>query len=265
MRLPVTAFQSFAAASTDRVFVFVDDGSTDETRAVIGGLCEENPDRFRLLALQRNSGKGEAVRLGLMHAARLGADYVGFWDADLSTPLDSLVHFERVLESRPAIIAVIGSRVRLLGRRIERRAVRHYLGRIFATGASMALGLPVYDTQCGAKLFRNDPAFERLLEKPFNSRWIFDVELLSRMTRTHGSAIQEQVYEMPLPEWRDVGGSKLSLSAFVKAGLELMVLYFRMLWARSGRNPAPLPSPGRDVLLPRETDRPGSAIVSGDP
>ena len=47
--------------------------------------------------------------------------------------------------------------------------------------ASLILHARVYDTQCGAKLFRRSAALEAALADPFLSRWSFDVELLGRM------------------------------------------------------------------------------------
>jgi hypothetical protein len=119
----------------------------------------------------------------------------------------------------------MGSRVQLLGRAIERKHVRHYLGRVFATCASLSLGLPVYDTQCGAKLFRHTEALARALEQPFTSRWVFDVELLARLVRP-GPGIagitEDRIREEPLLSWTDVPGSKLRPAAALRSGLELL-------------------------------------------
>src|SRR5262249_59105570 len=106
----------------------------------------------------------------------------------------------------------LGSRVKLLGRTIDRRIGRHYRGRIFATLASLVLDLPVYDTQCGAKLFRTSAILAAALSRPFRSRWSFDVELLQRLVLGFGGvpalAVRE-IVEEPLAVWRDVPGSKL--------------------------------------------------------
>ncbi len=123
----------------------------------------------------------------------------------------------------------MGSRVKLLGKRIERRPLRHYLGRVFATAVSLALSLHVYNTQCGAKLFRVSASLNELFAEPFRSRWIFDVEIIARLVKNRrGKKLpqpQEVVYEMPLTEWRDIRGSKVKPYDFVKAIIELARIY----------------------------------------
>ena len=127
-----------------------------------------------------------------------------------------------VLEAHPACQLVMGSRVKRLGSSIDRRAVRHYLGRIFSTFASLILDLPVYDSQCGAKVFRIAQS-SPLFGEPFITRWLFDVELLARLRDILGrEAALEAVIELPLGAWREIGGSKLGLAHMVRVPLELM-------------------------------------------
>ena len=63
--------------------------------------------------------------------------------------------------------------------------------------------------------------------REFTSRWSFDVELLLRMLRAEESLAPSAILEVPLKEWRDVDGSKLSMMSRVRAGLDLLALEFR--------------------------------------
>jgi dolichyl-phosphate beta-glucosyltransferase len=222
-RLIPESLQAFLIARPEAGLVLVDDGSTDGTRGVLDRLAANFPGRAFVEGLSPNRGKGEAVRAGLRRALAAGAVYAGYWDADLSTPLEMADVFEGILDARPALAGVLGSRLLSLGRRIERRHVRHYLGRIFATAVGIFTPLPVYDSQCGAKLFRAGPLLSTVLEEPFRSRWAFDVELLLRLCRT-GGCLEDPgrlLWEEPLPVWVDVPGSKVSWIQGLKAFWDL--------------------------------------------
>jgi glycosyltransferase involved in cell wall biosynthesis len=224
-RLDAGALRAAHLDGRELELVLVDDGSRDRTREVLQSLAGEKPGQIRTLVLEHNQGKAEAVRQGVLDALRREPDAVGFWDADLATPLAELEDFVRVLETRPEVDIVIGSRVKLMGRTIERYAWRHYLGRLFATAASVVLDLPVYDTQCGSKLFRATPLLGRVFAEPFLARWIFDVEILARfmdLAEPGGPfRMNAALYELPVRQWVDVRGSKVRPLDFVKSARDL--------------------------------------------
>lgn len=213
--------------------LFVNDGSGDSTLQVLSSFRDQFPSRVSILDQQPNRGKAEAVRNGMLQVIGAGrARITGFWDADLATPLEQIVDFVHLLDTRPELAMVFGARVRLLGREIQRQQLRHYLGRIFATVVSALLRLPIYDSQCGAKLFRVTPDLQQVLAEPFHSRWIFDVEILARFLALHRgdcAGLAKQVYEYPLPVWTDVAGSKVSPADFLRAFAELAFIYRRHL------------------------------------
>jgi glycosyltransferase involved in cell wall biosynthesis len=223
-RLTPALFERFAAHEPSVRFVFVDDGSTDTTRAMLTELCTSNPARFELASLPRNVGQGEAVRAGMARALASGARYAGYWDADLATPLEEIPRFARVLDQTPGCLLVLGSRVPHPSNRVQRHPLRFALGRAFAWAAASLLRMRVYDTQCGAKLFRRTPEVSTLFASAFISRWIFDVEILVRLIRLRGSvhAARASMHELPLQTWSDVAGSKLTPLDFARAPWELL-------------------------------------------
>jgi dolichyl-phosphate beta-glucosyltransferase len=217
-RLDVEAFRQVSIPDHDVDFLFVNDGSSDGTLRILHALRDSNPQRFAVLDLEKNSGKAEAVRRGVLVALERNPDYTGFWDADLATPLSELPAFLEILAARDSIHIVMGARVRLLGREISRRPARHYFGRVGATLISSSLGLAVYDTQCGAKVFRSSDTLRDVFSRPFLSRWIFDVEIIARYIERWGrDAVADSVYELPVTRWHDVKGSKVKSHDFLRA------------------------------------------------
>jgi dolichyl-phosphate beta-glucosyltransferase len=231
-RLDVDAFAEFVRRA-DVQFLFVDDGSRDDTLRVLKELEAVCPARIRVHALPSNVGKAEAVRHGLLEACGSRPSYVAFWDADLATPLDDIVPFIQLLDARPDIEMVFGSRVNLLGRQVHRALLRHYVGRVFATAAAFVLGIGIYDTQCGAKMFRVSDRFVAQLQEPFIGGWIFDVEMIAREIRsrrgTELPATATIIYEFPLTVWRDVAGSKIKLRDWFVVGGNLGRIYLKYM------------------------------------
>jgi len=232
-RLDVAAFELFARAHSEVRFLFVNDGSADDTERVLRELCSKAPGRMEAISLEHNSGKAEAVRRGMIRAFETSPPgaAVGFWDADLATPLDDILAFRDILERNPAILAVFGARVNLLGRSVRRKLMRHYIGRVFATAATAVLRIPIYDTQCGAKMFRPTDVVRGLFVERFVSSWIFDVEIIARLRNAlagaAGPTAVDVIYEHPLMVWRDVAGSKLRARHFITVGIDLVRIAMR--------------------------------------
>lgn len=232
-RLDVGAFEEFFAVHEDSNWIFVNDGSKDSTLKMLEDLAERYPLKVSVLDLRPNQGKAEAVRQGLLEAYEKGKDeLIGFWDADLATPLETIPEMVDILRQNQDVEMVFGSRVKLLGRKIHRKAARHYLGRVFATTVSILLNLPIYDTQCGAKIFRSSEELAGLLSEKFLSRWVFDVEILARLIKARNfqaSSLESAIYELPLRKWEDVSGSKVQPADFFKAVLEVWIIWWTYL------------------------------------
>jgi dolichyl-phosphate beta-glucosyltransferase len=217
-------FSEYATGNRNIKFVLVNDGSSDNTADLLAELVEKDGDKFFLLNLPRNQGKAEAVRQGFLHALKFSESFIGYWDADLATPLDAIQDFLSVFRERPNLKLVMGSRVKLLGHVIERNEYRHYFGRLFATFAAITLNREVYDTQCGAKLFKVFPSILSLFDKPFSSRWLFDVELIARLIKLEDVDRKKTggvIFEYPLYQWVDDGLSRVKIADFAKAPYEL--------------------------------------------
>lgn len=202
-------FDEFLRAADHYCLVLVNDGSKDNTLEDLKKLKHAN---IAILDLKTNVGKANAVRAGMLS---LKSDprfkdlaWVGFLDADLATPFSEIPQFFLYQKTfYPEAQSIWGSRIYKLGSKIERKAKRHYMGRIFATAAHFICGIESYDSQCGAKLFQAQ-LIDKAFSEPFLSRWLFDIEIYLRL-KGH------IIVEYPLKVWKDIEGSKVSLWAML--------------------------------------------------
>jgi glycosyltransferase involved in cell wall biosynthesis len=222
-RLDLAGFRKYLISARDVFLLFVDDGSFDDTAALLQSFKIDYPGQVEILKLHKNQGKAEAIRRGFLRAFQMNPFIVGYLDADLAVSLEEAGRLMSVLCDSSAY-ACFGSRVAMLGRNIQRKASRHYLGRVFATMASCILHLNIYDTQCGAKFFKNGQDLELAFQQPFISRWAFDVELIKRlMVRCDYN--ETNIIEEPVMAWVDKAGSKLSVFSSLKMGLDLCRIF----------------------------------------
>jgi glycosyltransferase involved in cell wall biosynthesis len=219
LRLNLDAFADALSAYETVDFIFTDDGSTDNTLNLLTAFNKKFPGRTAICQIAKNRGKANAIRHAILQLDPYKYSAIGYWDADLATPLDEIPRFLERLRS--PIRICLGSRWKHLGSQIERNEKRHWIGRVFATFASNILRLPVYDTQCGAKIFSSE--IQPLFQEPFVSSWTFDVELLARYRNKYGlQNTFETVVEIPLNTWVDKKGSKLRFSHMLRVPFELL-------------------------------------------
>ncbi len=205
--------------------VFVDDGSDDETGRLAEKVCRGTPSH--VLSQSKNQGKAEAVRCGMQWslARAENSDAVGFMDADGAFRLADVERFIRLCEAkfdREGWDAIWSSRVALAGRFVSRSSRRHYLGRIAATFLFGSTSDVPYDTQSGLKFFRPSPDLQRMLSSPFQTRWLFEVELLHRYENHSKTPLR--VWEEPLMYWSEVPGSKIRGKEAIRAAREILVM-----------------------------------------
>jgi glycosyltransferase involved in cell wall biosynthesis len=223
-RLDVAAWTEGLTARPYVRPIWVDDGSTDATASRLEALAAQTGGS--VLRLASNTGKAEAVRTGVLAAFAEGASVVGYFDADLATPLDALEGLLERLEGDPHAWLAAGSRQPRDGAVIERRWLRHHVGRLAAAMAAWVLGVRFYDTQCGAKLFRAVPPVRAAFAQPFTVTWTFDVELLVRLLDAPDGG-PHRLLEVPLARWRDVPVSKVRWTDALHAPWALLGVWWR--------------------------------------
>jgi len=174
-RIPATlrsVMDTIRARDWDAEVVVVNDGSRDNTAAVVRELAGKHPE-IRLVQNPENRGKGYSVRHGILQAR---GDIVLFTDADLSSPMDEAGDLFAAIANGADI--AIGSRWLATSRQTHRQPLyRQVFGRCFNLLTRMVMNLPFADTQCGFKAFTRSAA-QTVFQLQTIERWGFDPEIL---------------------------------------------------------------------------------------
>lgn len=228
-RFDEASFLAYAAAHPYISFLFVDDGSTDGTAALLMQLKQKNEEQFNFVSRKENLGKAASVREGVLKCIEWKTfEFIGYLDADLATPLTEidwlLEHFEQTAE----LVMVFGSRKKTATNSIDRNILRHLMGRVYAAFLTQTLRLDIYDTQCGAKIFSASQT-EILFRHPFIDRWLFDVELLCRLKNAYGKKTKAMFREVTLREWTEKGHSRIRIIDLLLLPVQTTRIFFRYL------------------------------------
>jgi glycosyltransferase involved in cell wall biosynthesis len=219
-RLPITLpkLVEFCARFQEAEILVVDDGSKDQTAALVEHYAAQHP-YIKLLRNPGNRGKGYSVRHGMTKAA---GDWILSTDADLSSPIDEVTTLWAAADRVRAPIA-IGSRAldrSLVG--VHQAALREFSGRVFNVVMRLATGLPFLDTQCGFKMYRRDAA-EVIFPRQRLDGFGFDVEDLL-IAKIHNL----KVVEVPV-HWNNVEGTKVSAMNGARAFSDLALVRWNQL------------------------------------
>jgi glycosyltransferase involved in cell wall biosynthesis len=206
--------------------IFVNDGSTDQTKLILEKFSRDYGSR--VIHLPENVGKSNAVRRGLLSALNSTDQkyhFVGFIDADGAFSTSDVASFifesERIAEIYESIWS---SRVALSGRKIDRKSSRHFIGRIVASTLSLKLKIILpYDTQSGLKLFTRSDELLACLNLPFKTRWLFEIELILRWNKKFAYPLK--IWEWPVNYWTDVRGSKINFVESLRIFKELLIIF----------------------------------------
>jgi glycosyltransferase involved in cell wall biosynthesis len=195
--------------------IVVNDGSTDDTAAVVRRFMSGNAD-VRLVENPGNRGKGYSVRHGMLEAQ---GDVMLFTDADLSSPIYEADKLFAAIEKGADV--AIGSRWLEAALQTERQPWhRQVYGRMFNLALRLTLGLKYRDTQCGFKAFTRK-AVETIFTRQRVERWGFDPELLFIADKFHLRTV-----EVPV-EWAHDHRSKISP---VRDGLKMALEMLAVRW-----------------------------------
>lgn len=221
-RLKLDEFQEFINQYPEYMLCFVNDGSSDKTLEKLEHFRRGQEDQVTIFDMPQNGGKAAAVRAGVTWLLQTSdVQSIGFVDADLATGFDDYRMLVQNLEASNNEV-IIGSRKINADLDINRSFFRKAASYIIGKFINKIIGLDIKDTQCGAKVFSRRLAKE-VFSQAFQSRWLFDVEILIRCKNYFGKdKAMGFIKEVALSKWEEVDGSKITLKDSIQFPLQLV-------------------------------------------
>ncbi len=220
-RLQFEQFASFLKENENYLICFVNDGSKDNTLELLNEFRKGKEDKVLVYDMPQNGGKAEAVRQGTLYLLdQEDVSSVGFLDADLATGFEDYMMLTSVLEDEGKVF-ILGSRKMIKNDNIQRSFFRDVVSKMIGMLIRIITGLPVKDSQCGAKVFSSSAA-KYIFSTPFRSKWLFDVEMLIRIKKLYGAQVMNKIKEVAISKWDEVEGSHITLKDSLKFPVKLL-------------------------------------------
>lgn len=212
------------------VWVFVDDGSTDDTSKILKKYS--NKKNILNIKINHNVGKSNAIVYGMNYASSeiSNVGWIGFLDSDGAFATSDVENIINMTSSIGRYDAIYTSRVKMAGRNIKRNNARHIISRLITSLFGLVWEDIPYDTQSGFKLYRYADNFNLILKKPFKTKWFFDIELSIRSLKYRKKNLN--VWEEPVSSWVDMPGSKINYRQSLRISLEVIYIFYLLFSQR---------------------------------
>ena len=215
--------------------VFVNDFSTDATQEILSQIPHATT-----VSTPKNLGKAGAVKFGMEFTIRellqSTDDWIGFLDADSAFEIEDIERICRLTQvpKFDQFAGIWASRVKLLGRNIERNEIRHYISRLIITYLSYGTREFPYDSQAGFKLFRSQYLSSTLDSLNIRTRWFVDLEIWLHIKSNFNNKVA--IWEEPVSTWHEVAESSIKFRHVLSILKEIVVTRKLLIESESRAN-----------------------------
>lgn len=201
--------------SYDIELIVVDDGNVDKTPFSDLKALENAVDKFKYVTYPENHGKGYALRKGVEQAT---GKYVIYTDVDIPYTVDSMYHLIQKLDEGNAL--VVGVKDEDYYKHTP--AVRKYISKILRFFIRFFLSIPITDTQCGLKGFKQE--VRPIFLSTTIERYLFDLEFIKEV---YASEHKKSILALPISLKPGITFSKMNNKVLMHEMMNFGKLYFK--------------------------------------